>query len=114
MLDDYSRAVAGYTLFLSDPTTEQIALALHQAAGRKSNPAWPVTGLPGVLCSDHGSDFTSARLERSAWTPTSAWSTPGSAFRRAAARSSGSSAPSPASWCRTCPGTSRTAPADSP
>jgi putative transposase len=64
VLDDYSRAVAGYTVFLGDPTAEQTALALHQAAGRKSHPAWPVTGLPNVLYSDHGSDFTSARLER--------------------------------------------------
>lgn len=64
VLDDHSRAVAGYTVFLGDPTAEQTALALHQAAGRKSNPAWPVTGLPDVLYSDHGSDFTSARLER--------------------------------------------------
>jgi len=64
VLDDYSRAVAGYTVFLGEPTAEQTALALHQAAGRKSNPAWPVTGLPDVLYSDHGSDFTSSRLER--------------------------------------------------
>jgi len=64
VLDDYSRAVAGYTVFLGDPTAEQTALALHQAAGRKANPAWPVTGLPDVLYSHHGSDFTSARLER--------------------------------------------------
>lgn len=64
VLDDYSRAVAGYTVFLGDPTAEQTALALHQAAGRKTHPAWPVTGLPDVLYSDHGSDFTSARLER--------------------------------------------------
>ncbi len=64
VLDDYSRAVAGYTVFLGDPTAEQTALALHQAAGRKTNPAWPVMGLPDVLYSDHGSDFTSSRLER--------------------------------------------------
>ncbi len=64
VLDDHSRAVAGYTVFLGDPTAEQTALALHQAAGRKTNPAWPVMGLPDVLYSDHGSDFTSARLER--------------------------------------------------
>jgi len=64
VLDDCSRAVVGYTVFLGDPTAEQTALALHQAAGRKANPAWPVTGLPDVLYSDHGSDFTSARLER--------------------------------------------------
>ncbi len=64
VLDDHSRAVAGYTVFLGDPTAEQTALALHQAAGRKVNPAWPVMGLPDVLYSDHGSDFTSSRLER--------------------------------------------------
>ncbi len=64
VLDDHSRAVAGYTVFLGDPTAEQTALALHQAAARKTNSAWPVTGLPDVLYSDHGSDFTSSRLER--------------------------------------------------
>ncbi len=64
VLDDYSRAVAGYTLFIGAPTAEQTALALHQAVNRKRNPAWPVSGLPDVLYSDHGSDFTSARLEQ--------------------------------------------------
>ncbi|SMY13198.1 Mu transposase C-terminal domain-containing protein [Brevibacterium jeotgali] len=64
LLDDYSRAVAGYTLFLGAPTAEQTALALHQAVHHKTNPAWPVCGLPDVLYSDHGADFTSARLER--------------------------------------------------
>ncbi len=64
VLDDHSRAIAGYTVFLGDPTAEQTALALHQAASRKTNPAWPVTGLPDVLYSDHGSDFTSTRLEQ--------------------------------------------------
>lgn len=64
VLDDYSRAVAGYTVFLGAPTAEQTALALHQAVNRKANPDWPVCGLPDVLYSDHGSDFTSARLER--------------------------------------------------
>lgn len=46
------------------PTAEQTALALHQAIRRRANPAWPVVGLPEVLYNDHGSDFTSARLER--------------------------------------------------
>ena len=63
ILDDYSRAVAGFTLFLGAPNAEQTALALHQAINRKTNPAWPISGLPDVLYSDHGSDFTSARLE---------------------------------------------------
>lgn len=64
MLDDYSRATAGYALSLSAPSAEQTALALHQAINPKTNPAWPVCGLPDVLYSDHGSDFISARLER--------------------------------------------------
>lgn len=64
ILDDYSRAVPGYTTFLGAPTAERTALALHQAISRKTNPAWPLQGLPDVLYSDHGSDFTSSRLER--------------------------------------------------
>ncbi|MDO5368439.1 Mu transposase C-terminal domain-containing protein [Kocuria sp.] len=64
LLDDYSRVTTGYTLFLGSPTAEQTALALHQAINPKTDPAWPVCGLPEVLYSDHGSDFTSARLER--------------------------------------------------
>lgn len=64
VLDDYSRAIAGYTVFTGAPTAEQTALALHQAVNRKLNPAWPISGLPDILYSDHGSDFTSARLER--------------------------------------------------
>jgi putative transposase len=49
VLDDYSRAVAGYTLFAGAPSAEQTALALHQAVNRKTNPGWPVYGLPDVL-----------------------------------------------------------------
>lgn len=64
LLDDYSRVVTGYTVFLGAPTAEQTALAFHQAVNSKTNPDWPVCGLPDVLYSDHGSDFTSARLER--------------------------------------------------
>lgn len=63
VIDDHSRAVAGYTVFLGAPTALQTALALHQAIWRKADPAWPVCGLPSVLYSDHGADFTSAHLE---------------------------------------------------
>jgi putative transposase len=45
VLDDYSRAVAGYTVFLGAPTAEQTALALHQAVNRKTHPAWPVSAV---------------------------------------------------------------------
>lgn len=42
VLDDHSRAVAGYTVFLGEPTVERTALALHQAASRKTNLDWNV------------------------------------------------------------------------
>lgn len=64
VLDDYSRAVAGYTLFAGAPSAEQTALALHQAVNIKTNPGWSVYGLPEVLYSDHGTDFTSERLNQ--------------------------------------------------
>lgn len=64
VLDDYSRAVAGYALAVSAPTSERSALAFHQAASRKRHASWVVSGLPDVLYSDHGSDFTSARIEQ--------------------------------------------------
>ena len=64
ILDDYSRAVAGYALFFGSPSAIQTALALRQAIWRKGRPGWQVGGIPGVLYSDHGSDFTSHHLEQ--------------------------------------------------
>ena len=64
ILDAYSRAVAGYALFLGSPSAIQTALALHQAIWRKGRPGWQVCGIPGILYSDHGSDFTSRHLEQ--------------------------------------------------
>jgi putative transposase len=64
IMDDYSRAVAGYTIFLEAPTTLQTALALRQAMWCKQQAAWPVCGIPDVLYVDHGSDFTSTHLEQ--------------------------------------------------
>ncbi len=64
ILDDYSRAVAGYALSFSAPSAIHTALALRQAIWRKGRPGWQVCGLPGILYSDHGSDFTSHHLEQ--------------------------------------------------
>jgi putative transposase len=64
IMDDYSRAVAGYTIFLGAPTALQTALALRQAIWRKPHAAWPVCGIPDVLYVDHGSDFTSTHLDQ--------------------------------------------------
>jgi len=64
ILDDYSRAIAGYALSFSAPSVIQTALALRQAIWRKCRPGWQVCGIPGILYSDHGSDFTSHHLEQ--------------------------------------------------
>jgi putative transposase len=64
ILDDYSRAVAGYAVSLRAPSALQTALALRQAVWRKADPHWPVCGIPDVFYTDHGSDFTSRHLEQ--------------------------------------------------
>ncbi len=64
VLDDYSRAVAGYYLTFSAPSIIGTALALHQAIWRKGDPKWQVCGVPDVFYTDHGSDFTSRHLEQ--------------------------------------------------
>lgn len=64
IVDDYSRAIAGYFLSFNAPAAMQTALALHQAIWRKSDPRWTVCGIPAVLYTDHGSDFTSRHIEQ--------------------------------------------------
>ncbi len=64
VLDDYSRAVAGYFLSFDSPSTLHTSLALRQAIWRKDDPRWHICGTPDVLYTDHGSDFTSKHLEQ--------------------------------------------------
>ena len=64
ILDDYSRAVAGYAVSFSSPSAIQTALALRQAIWRKGRPDWSVCGIPGTLYTDHGSDFTSEHIRQ--------------------------------------------------
>lgn len=64
ILDDHSRAVAGYALSLDAPSALQTALALRQAIWRKEDASWHVQGIPGRFYTDHGSDFTSRHLEQ--------------------------------------------------
>ena len=64
ILDDYSRAVAGYFLSFESPCSLNTALALRQAIWRKEGPRWKVCGIPEVLYTDNGSDFTSRHLEQ--------------------------------------------------
>ncbi len=64
ILDDYSRAVAGYRLSVHAPSALQTALVLRDAIWRKADPRWHVCGIPGTFYTDHGSDFTSQHLEQ--------------------------------------------------
>lgn len=66
IMDDHSRAIAGYSVFLGAPSALQTSLALRQAIWRKRNPDWPVCGIPDVLYVDHGNDFTSEHLDQAA------------------------------------------------
>ncbi|WP_308113719.1 Mu transposase C-terminal domain-containing protein [Arthrobacter sp. ISL-30] len=66
MLDDYSRAICGYTVFLGAPSATNTALALRQVIWPKAGTGWPMCGIPDVLYVDHGSDFTSNHLTQTA------------------------------------------------
>ena len=64
VIDDHSRAVAGYFLSFEDPSALHTSLALRQAIWRKEDSRWIVCGIPDVLYTDNGSDFTSQHLEQ--------------------------------------------------
>jgi putative transposase len=64
IMDDYSRAVAGFGVSLHAPSAIQTALVLRQAIWRKSMPQWHICGIPTTFYTDHGSDFTSHHLEQ--------------------------------------------------
>jgi len=64
VVDDYSRAIAGYFLSFDGPSAVHTALALRQAIWRKETPDWPVCGIPEVLYVDNGSDFISEHIEQ--------------------------------------------------
>jgi putative transposase len=62
ILDDYSRAVAGYRVSLAAPSALQTALTLRDAIRPKPDPHWHLCGIPATFYTDHGSDFTSRHL----------------------------------------------------
>jgi putative transposase len=64
IMDDYSRAIAGFGLSFQAPSAIQTALILRQAIWRKSLPQWKITGIPETFYTDHGRDFTSEHLEQ--------------------------------------------------
>ena len=63
-LDDYSRAIAGYELSFLSPSAIKTSLCLYHAIWRKKEPQWSICGIPSVLYTDHGSDFTSQHIEQ--------------------------------------------------
>jgi putative transposase len=56
--------VAGFMVAFEAPSALHTALALRPAIWRKPEPTWQVCGIPGILYTDHGSDFTSQHLEQ--------------------------------------------------
>jgi putative transposase len=64
IMDDYSRAIAGFGVSLQAPSAIHTALVLRQAIWRKPLPQWHVCGIPVTFYTDHGSDFTSHHLEQ--------------------------------------------------
>jgi len=64
IMDDYSRAIAGYNLSFSAPNAARTALTLHQAIWNKKQYEWPICGIPKTFYTDHGSDFTSMHMEQ--------------------------------------------------
>jgi len=64
IMDDYSRAIAGFGLSVQAPSSIHTALILRQAIWRKALPQWRVAGVPATFYTDHGSDFTSRHLEQ--------------------------------------------------
>ena len=64
VIDDYSRAIAGYYLGFDPPSSMRTALALRQGIWRKGHSHWHICGIPEVLYTDNGSDFTSKHIEQ--------------------------------------------------
>jgi len=64
VIDDYSRAVAGYYLGFDPPSSLRTSLALRQGIWRKGDPHWVICGIPEVLYTDNGADFTSRHIEQ--------------------------------------------------
>jgi putative transposase len=64
IMDDYSRAIAGFRVSFHAPSAIQTALVLRQVIWRKPLPQWHICGIPGTFYTDHGSDFTSHHLEQ--------------------------------------------------
>ena len=71
ILDDYSRAIAGYRVELRrrPSVLQHRPGAARKRSGARVSPHWHVCGIPEVFYTDHGSDFTSQHLEQVAAGP---------------------------------------------
>ncbi|HBD7140726.1 TPA: DDE-type integrase/transposase/recombinase [Legionella pneumophila] len=63
IMDDYSRGIAGYYLSFHAPSSLQTSLAFRQAIWIKNEKQWPICGIPEIMYTDHGCDFTSHHIE---------------------------------------------------
>ncbi len=63
IMDDFSRCIMGFSLFIGAPSAIQTALTLRNAIWYKHDENWPVCGIPEVLYTDHGKDFTSTHID---------------------------------------------------
>jgi len=52
VIDDYSRAIAGYYLGFDPPSSVRTSLALRQGIWRKGHPHWHICGIPEILYTD--------------------------------------------------------------
>jgi putative transposase len=57
IMDDYSRAIAGFGVSFRAPSALQTALVLRQAIWRKAMPQWQVCGIPGTFYTDSWQRF---------------------------------------------------------
>lgn len=65
VLDDCSRAVAGYTFVPGRAVgAEPLAGVAPRPCGARPTPAWAVYGVPDIVYVDHGSDFTSENVRQ--------------------------------------------------
>lgn len=58
VVDDYSRAVAGFYLSFDPPSVLRTSLALRQGIWRKFEPHRQICGIPDILYTHNGADFT--------------------------------------------------------
>src|SRR2546428_8146039 len=64
IMDDYSRAIAGFGVSFRAPSIPCHDLLYISAAFRRLTPSWHVCGIPAMFYTDHGSDFTSHHMEQ--------------------------------------------------